>query len=427
MLADAQGEHTRKALALLVILVAAVALCPFSAHPQNTGKHLSKQDIIDLLTGDVTSERVAEIAKEKGISFDMTAATEKGIRAAGGSDDLISVLRGLAPPAPVPPSRPPRTSPAAGPPPVLVIQSNPGGGRVYVDDEPVGSTTREGSLKLARFSPGSHQVRISLSGYRDYEKSVTLTAGQTTIVAVTLQPTAARPAANPPQLSPAVETPAVSPGEAGTLGAEVMTQQPAGARGVVVSGAKPGSPAERAGIKAYDTILAVGGRPVRTPQELNSAVSSHRAGEVVAVTWYDGATNLTRQVRFAAALAGAETEVAAPPNSPQSLKTPQTGFVSFPVAHDHGSGGRDYCTGVMSIGNGMIYYKSTNGRHVFEIPLNSVTEARRNALYLSGRGAFHLRLAKGTSYVFVALNQYGEFQPPGPILNAIRQASGKLR
>ena len=425
MLADAQGKHTRKVLALLAIVVAAVALCPFSAHPQNTGKKLSEQDIVGLLTGDVTSERVADIAKEKGISFDMNAAAEKDIRAAGGSDDLIRVLSGLAPRAPVAPSRPPRTSPAAGSPAVLVIQSSPGEGQVYVDDEPVGSTSRGGRLRLTRFSPGNHHVRVSLSGYQDYEKTVTLTEGETVMVAATLQPAAPPLTANPPQRPPAVETPAVSPGEAGALGVEVVAQQPAGARGVVISGAAPGSPAEQAGIKTYDTIMAVGGRPVRTPQELKSAVSSHRAGEAVAVTWYNGSTNVTRQIRLAAAPAGPDMEEATPPYSPPLPKTPHTGFVSFSVAHDHGSGGNDYCSGVMSIGNGMIYYKSTNGRHVFEIPLNSIKEARRNAVYLSALGAFHIRLAKGTNYNFVAVNQYGQYQPPDPILKAIEQASGK--
>ncbi len=32
--------------------------------------------------------------------------------------------------------------------------------------------------------------------------------------------------------------------------------------------------------------------------------------------------------------------------------------MSFRVAHDHGLSGQDYCVGLMSIGNGMIYYKS---------------------------------------------------------------------
>jgi hypothetical protein len=83
---------------------------------------------------------------------------------------------------------------------------------------------------------------------------------------------------------------------------------------------------------------------------------------------------------------------------------PHTGFVSFIVAHDHGQNGQNYCVGVMSIGNGMIYYKSNNGMHTYETPLNAVREARRNAVYLAAVGGFHIKLNKGTNFNFVALN-----------------------
>jgi hypothetical protein len=79
----------------------------------------------------------------------------------------------------------------------------------------------------------------------------------------------------------------------------------------------------------------------------------------------------------------------------------------------------------MSIGNGMIYYKSTNGVHNFEIPLNSVREARRNAVYLVGYEAFHIRTKRGTNYNFAALNQQGQHQPPDAILTAIDNAMGR--
>jgi hypothetical protein len=104
---------------------------------------------------------------------------------------------------------------------------------------------------------------------------------------------------------------------------------------------------------------------------------------------------------------------------------PHTGFVSFTVAHDHGKSGQDYCVGVMSIGNGLIHYKSTNGVHTFEIPLDAVREARKNAVYLMAIGAFHIRLKKGTNYNFVVLNQQGQYQPPDPILTAIDNAMGR--
>ena len=74
-----------------------------------------------------------------------------------------------------------------------MIESNPGQSQVYVDDEPVGTTSPEGRLKLTRFAAGQHHVRVSQSGYQEYEETVSLTAGQVTTVAATLQQPTAPP------------------------------------------------------------------------------------------------------------------------------------------------------------------------------------------------------------------------------------------
>jgi len=285
-------------------------------------------------------------------------------------------------------------------------------------------------LKLTRLGAGDHQVRITLNGYLDFEKTVKLAEGETTTVAATLQPPPQPPVSNPTQQPPAVGNPPAASGQAGFLGVQPMTQQPEGARGVVISGAAPGGPAEQAGMKTYDTILAVGGQAVRTPQELISAISSHQAGEVVPVTWYNGSTNVTQQIRLAARPAS-PAEAPAPqmptytPTPTPNPKQPQRGLVSFAVAHDHGQSGQNYCVGVMTIGNGAIVYRAANGMHNFEFPISTVREAKRNAVYLMAMGAFHIKLAKGTNYNFVALNQYGQYQPPDTILTAIDRAMGK--
>jgi hypothetical protein len=305
-----------------------------------------------------------------------------------------------------------------------MIESRPGQSLVYIDDEPMGSTSQQGRLKLTRLAAGDHRVRISLSGYQDHEETVTLTGGQVTTVAATLQQPAAPQVSPPLQPPPTVETPTVNPSQAGHLGVQAMPQQPAGARGVVISGVMPGGPADQAGLKTYDTILAVNGRQVTTPEELRGALADHPAGEVVQITWYNGSTNVTRQIRLVAG--PAQGQALTQPYAPPSLtKMPHNGFVSFNVAHDHGQSGKDYCTGVMSIGNGMIYYKSTNGVHTFEIPLNSVKEARRNAVYLVAYEAFHIRTKKGTNYNFAALNPQGQHEPPDAILTAIDTAMGR--
>jgi len=415
---------------VLLALVAAIVLVPSVGTGQKADKKLKEQDVIDLLTGDVPSDQVAEEARKSGISFPVTASVEKDIRGAGGTDELIRVLKTLAPRSPANPTVPasnPHTPPATSPP-VLVIESSPGQSQVYIDDEPVGSTSQQGRLKLTRFAAGDHRLRISQSGYEDHEETVTLTGGQTTTIAATLTRPAAPQVSPPPQNPQPEEMPTVNTGQAGYLGVQTMQPQPAGARGVVISGAQPGGPADHAGLKTYDSITAVNGQQVTTPQELKAVLSSHQAGEVVQITWYNGSNTVNRQVRLAAAPAQAQptTQPPAQPTPPPTLTNmPHNGFVSFAVAHDHGQSGQNYCVGVMTIGNGMIYYKSTNGVHNFEIPLNSVREARRNAVYLVGFGAFHIRTKKNTNFNFVALNQQGQYQPPDAVLTAIDNAMGK--
>jgi hypothetical protein len=419
------AKHFCRIFGLLLVLVAVIAFNPTVGNSQK--KKLSKQDVMDLLTGDVSSEQVADEARKSGISFQVTSAVENDIRGAGGTDELIRVLRSLAPRTSNVPSTPSRPvpSPATTSPPVLMIESNPGQSQVYIDDEPVGSTSQQGRLKLTRIAPGDHRVRISLSGYQDHEETISLTQGGTTTVAATLQQRAAPapPTYTPTQPPPTQEPQVTSTGQPGYLGVQA-TQQPAGAHGVVISGITPGGPADQVGMKTYDSILAINGRAVTTAEELRSTLASHQAGEVVRITWYNGSTNVTRQVRLAAAPAQTQTPTR-PYTPPTVTNMPHTGFVSFTVAHDHGKSGQDYCVGVMSIGNGLIHYKSTNGVHTFEIPLDAVREARKNAVYLMAIGAFHIRLKKGTNYNFVVLNQQGQYQPPDPILTAIDNAMGR--
>jgi hypothetical protein len=423
------GKRIPRLLALLLVLVALVAAVGSSANAQKPPKKLSKQDIINLLTGDVPGEEVAQEARKSGISFELTPSAIKDIRDAGGSDELIRVLRTLAPQAPAPPHDTARNVPVTSSP-VLVIESSPGQIQVYVDDESMGTTSQQGRLKMTHLTPGEHRVRLALDGYEDHEQTVTLAAGQTTTVAATLQPIAVGPHTEPPQPEPPQPEPAqpVTQGQAGFLGVQLVAQQPAGARGVVISGARPGGPADQAGLKTSDTIVAINGRRVSTPQELRTALATHPVGETVQITWYNGSTYVTKPVRLSAPPGGGRVSNSletTPVETPTLTNMPHNGLVSFHVAHDHGQSGQNYCVGTMSIGNGMIYYKSENGVHSFEIPLNTVREARRNSVYLMALGAFHIRLNKGTNFNFVALDQQNHYQPPDAILTAIDRAMGK--
>jgi len=66
-------------------------------------------------------------------------------------------------------------------------------------------------------------------------------------------------------------------------------QLPDGAAGTTVSGVVRGSPAAAAGLRAGDTITAVGGAAIDRPDALSDAPAGHRPQDRVAVAWTDTA------------------------------------------------------------------------------------------------------------------------------------------
>jgi hypothetical protein len=285
----------RRLCTILAVFIA-LAFCLPGVKAQKSSKPLAKEDVLELLTGDVPPERVASIVREQGVSFKLDRAAEDQIRQAGGNDELLKAIRELAPKPPASPAG--KAKPAAPPkpadPPVLLIEATPGDAHVYIDDEPVGTTSPEGRLKISTLSPGAHRVRLAHRSFQDQEKTVQLTSGETTLVTGNLE-AAATPVTNP------TATVSVAPGY---LGVRPVEQQPAGSRGVVILDVAPGGPAARAGLKAKDTILSIGGRGIRTPQDLQSAMASHKAGETVEVTWSSGSSVVTKSVQLSARPSG---------------------------------------------------------------------------------------------------------------------------
>lgn len=394
--------------ALAVLLCAALGAQALAVPAP--GKAMSKNEVIGLLESGVDSAKVAEAAREYGIAFTVTPEAESQLRDAGATDELIKALRDLAPKTTVPPVKP---SPArSAEPPVLLLEVTPGGAQVYVDDEPLGTTSQAGRLKLSQLRPGQHTVRVSLAGYRDHEESVELTAGQTSQVAAALQQATLPAAPVSPSATPPVA--ATSSTEPGVLGTLVAAQAPPGWRGAYIQDVARGGPAEKAGLRGGQAILSVNEQPINSPQELQQTMARFHAGDVVQIGYTDGRAQYMTQARLAARSGVA---LAAPPASVQ--------VATFMVAHDHGSGGSDYCQGVITVGGGMVTYRSANGIHSFSFPAKEIKEAKKNSVYLVALGGFHIRLQQGTNYNFVVLNAAGQFQPPDPLLEAIAREMGR--
>ncbi len=68
--------------------------------------------------------------------------------------------------------------------------------------------------------------------------------------------------------------------------------------GVLLTGVRPGSPAERAGIREGDVLLRLGATKVTNLQDLAFALRSHRPGDEVEVEWQRGAARISAKVRL---------------------------------------------------------------------------------------------------------------------------------
>lgn len=183
---------------ILSFLFLGVVLLALPGQDQKKREPLTEGEIIRLLQGKVPPERVESLARDRGLSFQMTAAVERDLRDAGATDGLLQALHDIASqPAPAAPA-PPQPAPAA--PTLLVIQTQPGEAQVYVDDIFSGKTSSEGVLKIPNLAPGGHHLRLTLEGHEDFEQHLDLPAGETTRHTFVLA--ASKPAAPPAPTGP---------------------------------------------------------------------------------------------------------------------------------------------------------------------------------------------------------------------------------
>ena len=143
------------------------------------GKPLSVRDVSELLKGSVPSSEIARLVGVNGISFRLFNELENQFRQSGATDELIDALKKA--------SKPEETSPPAGATGMLKIHSQPGEAQVYVNDEPRGATSPGGDLRLSGLVPGNYSLRVALTGFKTWENSITVTAGETVTAFVPLE------------------------------------------------------------------------------------------------------------------------------------------------------------------------------------------------------------------------------------------------
>lgn len=71
----------------------------------------------------------------------------------------------------------------------------------------------------------------------------------------------------------------------------------------MITGVRPGSPADQAGLPLGGVIVSIDGRRVDTSDDLVAAIRAARPGQVVELTYFDGNRLTRKEVRLAASVA----------------------------------------------------------------------------------------------------------------------------
>jgi hypothetical protein len=168
----------RSSGSLWFAILFALLLVSFPTVPRaDGGKPLSQQEILELLQGGVSSSRVSSIVDDRGINFGSTDSFEQRVRSAGGSNEVIDSVRRAS-------QKYEETSrPQTG---GLVIKSTPGEAEVYLNDELRGMTSPEGEIRIPGLPAGDFKLRVSSIGFKSFEQTITVAAGEDQTVYVTL-------------------------------------------------------------------------------------------------------------------------------------------------------------------------------------------------------------------------------------------------
>jgi sulfatase modifying factor 1 len=143
-----------------IVLLLLVVVIGQAAVPPQTEKLLSKQQLLELLSGGVPNQRAAELVKERGIDFEVDDNYVRALSKAGANKALITAVQEASSAA--------KTQ--------LVVGTSPGA-QVYLDGILRGQADAQGQLTLS-LPPGSHALTVELAGKKDFAQIVTLASGQ---------------------------------------------------------------------------------------------------------------------------------------------------------------------------------------------------------------------------------------------------------
>ena len=168
----------------------------------------------------------------------------------------------------------------------LAVETSPGA-EVYLDDSYKGRASAQGRLVIEDLEPGSHTLRVTLAGKKEYEQRVSIVAGQTSALTVTLSDLVVTGAVrlNPRDgllyvwIPPGNFMMGCSPGDTDCSGWEQPSHQVAISRGFWIGQTE-------VTVAAYKRYTAATGKQMPSPPDFNSAWANDKM-PVVRVSWAD--------------------------------------------------------------------------------------------------------------------------------------------
>jgi hypothetical protein len=130
---------------------------------------LSRPKLLAMVAGGLPREHITDLVRDRGVSFYADDEYLKTLRLAGADDSLVAAVRAAS-------------ANAAADLDVVTLAN----AEVYLDGQLQGHADAQGELAVKSVL-GPHALKVSLSGKKDFEQTVSLTAKQTTKVEAHLE------------------------------------------------------------------------------------------------------------------------------------------------------------------------------------------------------------------------------------------------
>jgi hypothetical protein len=279
----------RKTLISLTLATGLVFALPAVAQQ----KPMTQDQVQALVRDGFGDESGAKLIEQRGIDFAPAEEFLQKLKSAGASETFLGALRAAKPPEP--PSAPATAE--------LIVETSPNA-EVFLDGVSQGHAHGEGGLNT-RAKPGTHTLKVSLKGKKDFEQNITLAPLQVTRIEARLKDLTSMPGTGGEVIYPkAAEEPTPTPPTLSPpwLAAKPQGQEPAPTPAPIGHWSVELSETfKESGMRAYHALDRVDPREAALsyePRQLDAEKALDEAGDKAASDYDKHALELLRAWGF---------------------------------------------------------------------------------------------------------------------------------